>query len=77
MPRPRKPPGYEKWSWKEINAGRKMSKSEKRTRRAMVSLGAKERRNGSMEHSWESAFFGGIMAAVLVVGGLLVECSKQ
>jgi hypothetical protein len=30
----------EKWTWDEINAGRKMSKAEKRTRRLAVSLGA-------------------------------------
>ncbi len=33
MPRRQKPPGREKWTWDEINAGRKMSKGEKRSRR--------------------------------------------
>ena len=30
----------EKWTWDEIKAGRKMSKTEKRYRRLAVSLGA-------------------------------------
>jgi hypothetical protein len=29
MPRRPKPPGYEKWTWAEINAGRKMSRGER------------------------------------------------
>jgi hypothetical protein len=30
-----KPSGYEKWTWAEIDAGRRMSKGEKRMRRAV------------------------------------------
>lgn len=37
-----KPPGFEKWTWSEIKAGRKMSKTEKRYRRMAKALGATE-----------------------------------
>ena len=46
MPRRRKPPGYERWTWAEINADRRMSKSEKRWRRV-----AKER--GEWVKRWD------------------------
>lgn len=49
MPRQRKPPGKEKWTWDEIKAGRKMSKSEKRTRRLAVGLGATKHEDGRIE----------------------------
>ncbi len=49
MPRRQKPPGMEKWTWDEINAGRKMSKSEKRTRRLAVSLGATKAPDGRIQ----------------------------
>jgi endonuclease YncB( thermonuclease family) len=39
MPRRSKPPGYEKWTWAEINAGRRMSKTEKRWNRMGKDLG--------------------------------------
>ncbi len=44
-----KPPGMEKWTWDEINARRKMSKSEKRTRRMAVAFGATKRTDGSIQ----------------------------
>ena len=43
-----KPPGYEKWTWGEIRAGRKMSKSEKRMRRLGKNLGATEDESGNI-----------------------------
>ena len=46
MPRRTKPPGKEKWTWDEINQGRRMSKAEKRTRRLAVSLGATKASDG-------------------------------
>ncbi len=42
MPRKQKPPGFEKWTWSEINAGRRFSKTEKRYRRVAKNLGASE-----------------------------------
>lgn len=47
MPRRRKPPGYEKWTWAEINAGRRMSKTEKRWNRAFKSMNWEQRPNGT------------------------------
>ncbi|AGA29240.1 tellurite resistance TerB family protein [Singulisphaera acidiphila] len=41
--RRQKPPGYEKWTWVEIEAGRRMSKQEKRLRRIAKSLNAHQR----------------------------------
>ncbi len=49
MPRPKKPPGQEKWTWDEINAGRKMSKTEKRGRRLAVALGATKAPDGRIQ----------------------------
>jgi hypothetical protein len=49
MPSKRKPPGFEKWTWDEINAGRKMSKGEKRSRRLAISLGATKRSDGQIQ----------------------------
>jgi hypothetical protein len=49
MPRRQKPAGKEKWTWDEINAGRRMSKSEKRYRRMAVNLGATKRDDGSIQ----------------------------
>jgi hypothetical protein len=46
MPRRQKPSGKEKWTWDEINAGRKMSKTDKRWRRLAVSLGATKEPDG-------------------------------
>ena len=80
MPRRRKPPGYEKWTWDEINAGRKMSKGEKRSRRLAVSLGAtKDSRGEITPPSYEDSpayywVFGGLLAvAVLVLIGHIVK----
>jgi hypothetical protein len=39
MPRRRKPLGYEKWTWAEIQAGRRMTKEEKRWRRMSKKVG--------------------------------------
>ncbi len=49
MPRRQKPPGREKWTWDEINAGRKMSKGEKRSRRLAISLGATKAPHGRIQ----------------------------
>lgn len=49
MPRRQKPPGYEKWTWDEIHAGRRMSKAEKRTRRMAMHLGASKGEDGRIE----------------------------
>jgi hypothetical protein len=49
MPRKQKPPGKEKWTWDEINQGRKMSKTEKRYRRLAVNLGATKHDDGRIE----------------------------
>jgi hypothetical protein len=49
MPRRQKPPGYEKWTWDEINACRKISKGEKRSRRLAVSLGATKSDRGQIQ----------------------------
>ena len=46
MPRKQKPPGYEKWTWDEINQGRKMSKAEKRGSRLAQHLGATKDESG-------------------------------
>lgn len=46
--RKQKPPGFEKWTWPEINAGRKMSKTEKRYRRLAKHMGATEGEDGEI-----------------------------
>ena len=42
-----KPPGYERWTWAEIDAGRRMSRSEKRWNRAFKGMGWERNSNGS------------------------------
>ena len=49
MPRRTKPPGKENWTWDEINAGRWMSKAEKRHQRLAVGLGARKDADGRIE----------------------------
>jgi hypothetical protein len=49
MPRQQKPPGMEKWTWPEIRAGRRMSKSEKRFRRLAKHMGATEKPDGNIQ----------------------------
>ena len=49
MPRRQKPPGYEKWTWDEIKAGRKMSKAEKRGRRVAIAFGATKLPDGRIQ----------------------------
>jgi hypothetical protein len=46
MPRRQKPPGKEKWTWDEINQGRKFSKTERRYRALAQSLGANKSSTG-------------------------------
>lgn len=77
MSRRIKPPGCEKWTWREIDAGRKMSKGEKGMRNTLVSLGAKEQKDGKIEHSPDSLVFAVIIVIVMVGVALLVECSKS
>jgi len=48
MPRKQKPPGYENWTWDEINLGRKLSKAEKRNRRLAQHLGGTKDKNGDI-----------------------------
>lgn len=76
MARRTKPPGFEKWTWREIDAGRKMSKGEKRMRNTLVSMGAKEKPGGKIEHTPESLAFAVILIVVVVGIALLVELSK-
>jgi hypothetical protein len=49
MPRRRKPAGLEKWTWVEINAGRRMSKAEKRWNRTAKDLNWDQRSDGSYQ----------------------------
>jgi hypothetical protein len=49
MARRRKPVGFEKWTWNEINAGRKMSKAEKRWNRIGNDLNWDKRPDGSYQ----------------------------
>ncbi len=65
MPRRRKPPGYEKWTWNEINAGRKMSKAEKRWNRIGKELNWEQRPNGSHQAPAQAV-------PILVVLGILM-----
>ncbi len=73
MPRRNKPPGMEKWTWDEINQGRKMSKSEKRYRRLAVSLGATKSPGGRInppsaaENPTYYAVFIGLLVLSIVV----------
>ncbi|WP_165253514.1 hypothetical protein [Paludisphaera soli] len=81
MPRRQKPPGYEKWTWDEINQGRKMSKSEKRYRRLGVGLGAsKDARGNVTPPSYHEApqfywVMGGLLVMALIA--LIVQIAKQ
>jgi len=73
MPRRQKPPGKEKWTWDEINAGRKMSKTEKRYRRLAVDLGATKHPDGRIEPPKYDEYptyylvFGGLLALFILV----------
>ncbi len=49
MPRRTKPPGMEKWTWDEINQGRRMSTYERRYRRLAIRAGAMKRPGGKIE----------------------------
>ena len=71
MPRQRKPPGYERWTWAEINAGRRMNKSEKRWRRVAKELNWDQRPDGNYvapPHAQPILF---IIIALMVVLGVL------
>jgi hypothetical protein len=61
----------EKWTWDETNAGRKMSKAEKRTRRLAVSLGATKAPDGGIQ---PPSYSDNPMYYVVIVG-LLVLCA--
>lgn len=73
MPRQQKPPGMEKWTWPEIRAGRRMSKSEKRIRRLAKHMGATEKPDGSIQPpSAEDnpayyLLFGGLLLLMFVI----------
>ena len=75
MPRARqKPPGMEKWTWDEINSGRKMSKGEKKYRSLAVTLGATKAADGRIQPPAASdnptywlVFIGLLVVAVLMV----------
>lgn len=47
MPRRRKPAGYEKWTWAEIEAGHRFSKAQKRWNHAAKKSGWEQRPDGS------------------------------
>jgi transposase len=49
MPRRTKPPGMEKWTWDEINEGRRMSTYERQYRRLAVRAGSLKSPGGKFE----------------------------
>ncbi len=85
MARRQKPPGKENWTWDEINAGRRMSKSEKRWRRAAIDMGATKDSNAKIvPPSYEDNaqywhLFVGILIfmIVLLAVAMVVEINKQ
>jgi len=68
---------HEKWTWDEINSGRKMSKAEKRPRRLAVSLGAMEAPDGRIQPPTYSdnptCYFVFIGLLILCVIGLILS----
>ncbi len=70
MPRRQKPPGQEKWTWDEINQGRKMSKTGKQYRNLAVSFGATKSPDGKIVPPSGAAN----PTYYLVFGGLLLFC---
>ncbi|WP_165253606.1 hypothetical protein [Paludisphaera soli] len=81
MPRRQKPPGYEKWTWDEINQGRKMSKTGKRIRRLDVGLGASKDARGNITPPLysEAPHYWWVMIGLMIVGLVAfgVELAKQ
>src|SRR3954466_7756369 len=71
MPRRRKPPGYERWTWAEINAGRRMSKSEKRWRRVAKELNWDQRSDGSSEAPANAVPFLVVIMGLMIFLGIL------
>ena len=82
MPRRQKPPGFKKWTWDEINQGRKMSKTEKRYRNLAVSFGATKSpdakivRPSGADNPTYYLVFGGLILLCFVIAILSALNSK-
>jgi hypothetical protein len=82
MPRRQKPLGFEKWTWDEINQGRKMSKTEKRYRNMAVNLGATKSSDGRIvppsgaDNPTYYLVFGGLLLLCFVIAILSAFSSK-
>ncbi len=74
MAQRQKPPGFEKWTWEEIRAGRRIPKAEKRWRKIAKSMGATEKPDGRIQPPSEPEnpgyylFFGGALALLIIFG---------
>ncbi len=77
MARKQKPPGFEKWTWEEIRLGRRLSKGEKRMRRAAKGLGATEKEDGGLDHTWASFGFVFLMFVLAVSSLILGTCTNS
>ena len=71
MPRQRKPVGYERWTWAEIHAGRRMSRAEKRWNRIGNNLDWQRRPDGSYQAPPEAAPVLVVILGLMMLLGIL------
>jgi energy-coupling factor transporter transmembrane protein EcfT len=82
MPRRQKPPGKEKWTWDEIRAGYRFSKSQKRAIRLAVSMGAKKLPDGrvqppTLQENPGYWLFFGLIALMMIIGLVISMVSAK
>jgi hypothetical protein len=77
MPRPKKPAGYERWTWAEINAGRRFSKAERRWNHLARKGGWQQRSDGSFEAPAELKPLLVVLLAVMLIVGMLAPNGLQ
>jgi hypothetical protein len=70
MPRRVKPPGKERWTWAEIDAGRRLSKSEKRWRRMGKDFGWAKQPDGSYRAPTEAQPFVLLLGLAMLAMGV-------
>ncbi len=68
MPRRQKPPGLAKWTWDEINQGRRWTGNEKKWRTRGKQSGWEKKADGSYQMPPEAAFiYIGTIIVIIVI----------
>src|SRR6266446_2803199 len=77
MPRRTKPLGYERWTWAEINAGRRMNKAEKRWNRVAKNLDWDQRPDGTYQAPPQAVPYLVVITGLMLVLGFLAPNGMQ